>query len=115
VQGTISPNGHCKFFSARATAGDERLTVSQLVALAARAALEEGDEIDAIAEEAVAGWHEAMDPMLQPVIDLARTAQSKKEFLLGLKRLKLDKTSLARAVAVATFKARGLGDATDKV
>lgn len=86
------------------------LSTSQLVALAAQAALNEGDEIDEIVEEAVADWQQIMDPMLNPVLELARTAKNEKEFLIGLEELQLDKTNFIRAIATATFKARSLGN-----
>jgi phage gp29-like protein len=66
------------------------------------------DEIDKLAEQAVASWQETMSPLLTPVIELANTAKDKIEFLKGLKRLKVDKGSLTRSLAVAMFKARGL-------
>ncbi len=56
-----------------------------------------------------------MDPMLDPVVQLASSATSFDDFLKKLKGVQMDPNELIKSLATATFKARGLGDATDEV
>lgn len=64
-------------------------------------------EIDASSE-----WEAQMQPMLDPVLELARTANSADEFIQALPALldQMDSTELVRSLAISMFKARGLGD-----
>ncbi len=65
---------------------------------------------------ALDGWQPVMDPLLEPVRKLAARAASEEEFLSGLPGLldEMDATDLVRALATATFAARGLGDDRDE-
>ncbi len=65
-------------------------------------------EIDASSE-----WEAQMEPVLNPVLELARTAGSADEFIQALPSLldQMDSTELVRSLAISMFKARGLGDA----
>lgn len=74
------------------------------------------DTLDQLALEGASDWKKQMDPILKPVLDLARSSSSYKEFLDKLEGTlkKMDSTEFIERLAVATFKARGLGDATDK-
>jgi hypothetical protein len=92
-----------------------RMTPGQLLALAASKTLKHTDEIDKLTNELLESWSSTMDPVLQPVIKLAQECQSAAEFKAGLKKLKLDTNPFVKALAMATLKARGLGDATDKL
>lgn len=70
------------------------------------------DEIEAAALE---DWEQQMAPVLNPVAELAESAQSFEEFLERLPTLteSMDSTKLVESLARAAFQARGLGDATD--
>lgn len=87
-----------------------RMPPDMLVALAAQASASRSDEIDDLADAAMDGWRKVMDPILDPILQLAQTAQNTREFVTGLKKLKVGKDHFARELAVATFKARGLGN-----
>lgn len=99
--------------TARVMAG-ETLTSDQrlLLALCSQA---ESDSIDKLADNALADHSHVMDPVLEPIIALARASDSFEGMLADLKKMKLDTSGFQRAVALLTFQARGLGDATDKV
>lgn len=75
------------------------------------------DEIDRLANQAAGDWRPQMDPILQPLLDHAKASADYKGFVAGLDGVlaKMDSTQLAQRVAVATFKARVLGDSTDKL
>ena len=75
-----------------------------------------GDNIDQLTDVELEGWHKMMDPILQPVIDLANKSMTYGEFLDGLDNAlaKMDSTKLAERLGVSTFKARGVGDGTDE-
>ena len=62
--------------------------------------------------ENASDWEAQMQPMLDPVMELARTAKSADEFIQALPTLleQMDTTELVRSLALSTFKARGLGD-----
>lgn len=64
-------------------------------------------EIDASSE-----WEAQMQPMLDPVLELARSAKSADDFIQALPTLldQMDSTELVRSLAISMFKARGLGD-----
>ena len=83
-----------------------------------RALNREGDEPDLLAEmadEAARLWEPVLAPVVDPVMDLAEKSGSFDDFLNGLAGLsgKMDAGALVESLARATFKARGMGDATD--
>ncbi|MFO1351903.1 MAG: DUF935 domain-containing protein [Gammaproteobacteria bacterium] len=82
-----------------------------------RVGADQADELDQLAETALADWEEQITPILAPVQALAKSAQSFAEFSAGLPALleQMEPQALIEALAVAAFKARGLGDATDKI
>lgn len=65
---------------------------------------------------ALDGWQSALDPMLAPVRELLERAETPEEFLAGMADAlgAMDDSELRRALASATFAARGLGDARDE-
>ena len=72
--------------------------------------------LDEIEEEALDGWERLMDPLLDPVRELAARAETREEFLAGLADAlgAMDGGPLREALASATFAARGLGDVRDE-
>ncbi|WP_028008650.1 DUF935 domain-containing protein [Solimonas flava] len=74
------------------------------------------DEIDNLVDLAMDGWEEQMSPIVGAVEKLAQESADEKEFLQKLPLLlgEVEPSALVAALASATFKARGLGDATDK-
>lgn len=72
-----------------------------------------GDDLDALAAEALDGWEQQLAPVVDLIQELADRSQSHEEFLAGLPGLsgQMDASALVRGLAVAAFKARGLGDA----
>lgn len=91
----------------------ETLTADQRKLLALLS-VQHPDEIDALANDAAKDWHAVIGPMLEPILHLASSARDYEEFKRELERAKLPSDKLVEAVALLTFKARGLGDATDK-
>lgn len=73
------------------------------------------DAIDELSDQALTQWKGTIDPMLEPIFHLARNAGSFEEMKRALESLKLDSSKLAEVVAHLTFKARGMGDATDQL
>lgn len=75
------------------------------------------DAIDDLADKELKGWKKVMDPVLEPLLALAAQSSSFEELQEKLKGAgsKMDFDQLVKVVALLTFKARGLGDATDKV
>lgn len=75
----------------------------------------EPDEIDELEAEALSEWEQLVAPVINPVLRLAEEAGSFEEFLAKLPELvgTMDSTALARDLAEAAFRARGLGDAGD--
>jgi hypothetical protein len=75
------------------------------------------DAIDELTQQELGDWRRVMDPVLQPILDHARASGDYGQFVSGLKDVmaKMDTTALVDRLATATFKARGLGDATDEV
>jgi len=71
------------------------------------------DELGPIAAEALDGWEEQLGPVVNPIQELADKSQSYEEFLAKLPDLlqSMDPSALVRGLALAAFKARGLGDA----
>ena len=74
------------------------------------------DEIGRLAEASIEGWRPQWRPVVNPVMALAREADSADAFLAGLPALMetMDVGQLIEALATATFESRGLGDATDE-
>lgn len=71
------------------------------------------DELDALAAEALDGWEQQLAPVVDPIQELADRSQTYEEFQAALPELlrQMDASALLRGLAVAAFKARGLGDA----
>lgn len=71
------------------------------------------DDLDEIEAEALKDWERRMTPVLDPVLRLAEESESWEEFAAGLPALleEMDSGELIRRLAIATFKARGAGDA----
>jgi phage gp29-like protein len=80
-----------------------------------RAGVADADAIDGLTDPLNAGWREVMDPLVEPIEHLAAKCSSYEEFTAALDDAagQMDVSPLARALAIALFKARGLGDATD--
>jgi phage gp29-like protein len=74
------------------------------------------DALDELEAEGLAEWEEQLAPIFDPVRRLAEEAESFDEFLAGLPGLReeMDSEELVKRLALATFKARGMGDATDE-
>lgn len=76
------------------------------------------DEIDELTDQAVDNdWEEQLGPVIDPIQRLADESESFEEFLQRLPELygELDDTEIVRRLALRTFQARGLGDATDDI
>lgn len=75
----------------------------------------DADEVDALQAALDEGWSPVMDAALEPIFHLAARASSFEEFRreLDASAAAMDMTPLARSLALALFKARGLGDAAD--
>ncbi|EGJ49039.1 DUF935 domain-containing protein [Desulfocurvibacter africanus] len=75
------------------------------------------DEIDELEADALAEWEQLAAPVVNPVLKLAEEAGSFEDFLAKLPGLSgtMDSSALIRSLALAAFKARGLGDAGDEV
>jgi len=76
---------------------------------------DDDDFIDRLAQEQLDDWQRLMDPVFQPLLDHANASDGYQQFLAGLDGVlkKMDSTAFAESLAVASFKARGQGDATD--
>lgn len=72
--------------------------------------------LDELEAQALGGWQSVMDPLLAPIRELAERAGTREEFLAGMADAlgEMDDGPLRRALATATFAARGLGDASDE-
>ncbi len=75
------------------------------------------DAVDALADPLNEGWEEVMDPLLEPIERLAERCASFDEFRRELAAASggMNVSPLARSLALQLFKARGLGDAADRV
>lgn len=73
---------------------------------------EDGDELDALREEALADWRPMVEPMLDPVLQALETAGSYEEAEAALAELagKMETDALVRGLARATWLARAGGD-----
>lgn len=67
--------------------------------------------------EELEDWKQQMEPIVDPIAQLAKELERLDEFLARLPELfdQMDTTELVKQLALQTFKARGLGDATDEV
>jgi len=74
------------------------------------------DAIDELVADPLGEWEPLIDPLVDPVRDLAERSQTEEEFIAGLAVLMSteDPADLMRSLAAQAFKARALGDATDK-
>lgn len=83
--------------------------------LAARNRERTGDLIDEMTAEAMEGWREELDPIIEPFERLAASATSYADFEAGLAEAVAsgDPAALARGLGAAFFKARALGDVRD--
>ncbi|MEQ9132662.1 MAG: DUF935 domain-containing protein [Salinisphaeraceae bacterium] len=75
------------------------------------------DDVDQLTDD-LAGddeWEEQLEPLIDPIERLAADAADEDEFRRRLPELleQMDATALIERLADATFRARGLGDATD--
>ena len=70
-----------------------------------------------LAAEELGDWQEQMAPIINPVLKLAEKAGGYEAFLAALPSVlgDMDATHIIEPLAAATFKARGMGDATDEV
>ncbi|MER2529360.1 MAG: DUF935 domain-containing protein [Candidatus Competibacter denitrificans] len=70
------------------------------------------DVIDALIADELADWEPIMEPLVDPVQQLASESTTYEQFLAGLPTLlgTLDAQKLIESLAAAAFKARGLGD-----
>jgi phage gp29-like protein len=75
------------------------------------------DRIDDMVDDALGDWHEQMAEIVDPIQALADECETAEEFLARLPQLaqSIDPQKLQQGLALAMFKARGLGDATDKL
>lgn len=73
------------------------------------------EELDLIAQEELSGWRRQMQPVISPVEQLLKESDSYEDFVSKLTTLEeeMDVDAIVDALARATFKARGLGDAQD--
>ncbi len=75
------------------------------------------DDVDRMVRDALQPWQLQMAPILEPLFELAQNSKSADEFQAGLEQIaqRMKVQGFVRDLALATFKARGLGDATDEV
>jgi len=75
------------------------------------------DELDKLADDDLGDWEPLMRPVLDPLQALADKAGSFDEFKAGLAGLlnEMDPSELIEKLALASFKARGLGDVRDEL
>ncbi len=73
------------------------------------------DWLDELEAEAMEEWELQMEPIIDPVLSLAEEAQSYDEFMARLPELleTMKPDELIKKLAEQTFKARGVGDASD--
>ena len=73
-------------------------------------------DLDRLEAEALEGWRRQLDPVVDPILALARRSDSYETFLAGFPELleEMAAAELIQALAQATFRSRGLGDATDE-
>lgn len=76
---------------------------------------EPADRMDELAGNAMEGWEEQLDPLVEPFERLAKGATSYADFAAGIADAagEMDPAELARVLGAALFKARAQGDAKD--
>lgn len=76
---------------------------------------EPADRMDELAADAMEGWEEQLDPLVEPFERLAKGATSYADFAAGIADAagEMDPAELARVLGAALFKARAQGDAKD--
>ena len=69
--------------------------------------------IDELIDIGLSNWQQQIDPVLQPIKDLLDSVTTVDEFAAGLRELseEADDSALIEQLAVAMFRARGMGDA----
>jgi phage gp29-like protein len=74
------------------------------------------DTIDRLTTRELDGWEPLMDPILAPIFEVVESARSYKDLIanIGEASKDMDSSKFVESLAVAMFKARGLGDGTDK-
>jgi len=87
------------------------------VQIAAAEEEEEPDTLDDIIQEELNNWENISKPIINPIVELAANAKDYKDFAKKLKKAikKSDSTEFFKSLALAMFKARGLGDGTDDI
>lgn len=77
--------------------------------------LDPADERDALVEDALSDWEPDVRPLLDAVLEASARATSYEALVAELNRLTADlpTDNLARRIALATMKARGLGEVAD--
>lgn len=95
---------------------DERTAANRAKPMADPGGVANTQAIDQLADPLDEGWEPAMDALIEPVRHLAQRVGSYAEFQaeLDAAAAHMDPRLLAKSLAAALFKARGLGDATDK-
>jgi hypothetical protein len=71
------------------------------------------DETDELVDEALDDWREIRDPLLAGLLAAVGKAETFEEALANLATAKIDSGPLLERLALATAKARGLGDVKD--
>ncbi len=91
-----------------------KAVIGVLLSATAAAKRDEDDQIDVLVQQALGDWRPAMDPVLHPIVALARSSGSYAEFLDGLEQAmaEADTDEFTRRLAIEGLKARGLGDET---
>lgn len=91
--------------------------LEKLVTLLLAERRQDADEVDRLTDAALTDWEPVMDPVLQPLLELARKSTSYDDFKRGFRAAaaRIDLKAFTERLAQATFTARGLGDGTDEV
>ena len=86
-----------------------------LLSLAQNSPQQKQSDLDALAEEAAEDWEPLLAPLLEPLVQAVQAAKDPADLerLLAQTLPQSDTAPLAKAIASATFKARGLGDGED--
>jgi phage gp29-like protein len=71
------------------------------------------DDTDALVDAALSDWREIRDPLLAGLLSAAGQATTFEEALANIEKAGIDSAPLQEALARATAKSRGLGDARD--
>jgi phage gp29-like protein len=76
---------------------------------------EQHDELDQLEQESMDDWEEQMQPVIDPITELANKCETHEGFIARLPELigKMDSSKIIERLALQTFKARGLGDDKD--